>query len=353
MDTDNYWKLYNRTRTGGQPRKFLYSTVVENQSSLWMSAVSPLENRNICIRHADMAQSYQLEAVWQGSQHPDDEIVLQSHDYFDMILVVQGELEIMIETGRFRFETGDAVLLNRNTRNYIFQGQDAAFMALCLSKEYLSEWPQGREMLVNKHRKTGVFFARNLQSDLDDNKDYMEYRLYHGAAGDEAIGMMNDIFSELHKRAPGYTHVLRGLVFRLFGILENGQAYQTLYVNLGCAASRDLVDEIKRYLSHVKRRVTRDELSNQFHYSRNYIAKVFAKYTGESLQDYNRRIYLNEAKRLLTESRRNISEIAEQVGFVNRTQFYTLFREYTGMSPQEYRTSVRSPGQDERKNADH
>lgn len=67
------------------------------------------------------------------------------------------------------------------------------------------------------------------------------------------------------------------------------------------------------------------------------LANMFAKAGGRSpIQIIHERIVL-EAKRLLTYSDKNISEITRELGYSDPTTFYKLFRKHTGDSPQNYR----------------
>ena len=67
------------------------------------------------------------------------------------------------------------------------------------------------------------------------------------------------------------------------------------------------------------------------------LANLFAKAGGRSpIQIIHERIVL-EAKRLLTYSDKNISEITRELGYSDATTFYKLFRKLTGESPQSYR----------------
>jgi len=46
---------------------------------------------------------------------------------------------------------------------------------------------------------------------------------------------------------------------------------------------------------------------------------------------------MNEAKRLLRETKKNVVSVALDVGYANPSHFAQLFRRETGLSPSDYR----------------
>ena len=55
-----------------------------------------------------------------------------------------------------------------------------------------------------------------------------------------------------------------------------------------------------------------------------------------NFKTYINQFRINEAKRLMSESSLNISEIGYKVGFNSPTNFYRVFKSFTGVSPSEY-----------------
>jgi len=67
------------------------------------------------------------------------------------------------------------------------------------------------------------------------------------------------------------------------------------------------------------------------------LSKMYKKQTGISLKDYISEYRIEQAKILLRKSELLVSDVAEEVGFDNFTYFSTLFKKYTGMTPNQYR----------------
>ena len=56
-----------------------------------------------------------------------------------------------------------------------------------------------------------------------------------------------------------------------------------------------------------------------------------------SLFDYGMVFCMQAAGKRLAESKEAISEIAEDLGFSNRTHFYNIFKKHYGMTPKQFR----------------
>ena len=86
---------------------------------------------------------------------------------------------------------------------------------------------------------------------------------------------------------------------------------------------------------------TMEELSHEFSFGKTYISKYFVKACGYSIIDYFNMMKINEAKRLIRESRYNFFEISEMLLFSNSHYFSTIFKKHTGMTPTQYKNACK------------
>ena len=59
--------------------------------------------------------------------------------------------------------------------------------------------------------------------------------------------------------------------------------------------------------------------------------------TGLSYSDYIQKVRIDKACTMLAESREPIDQIIEQVGYRNKSFFYSIFLKQTGKTPSQYR----------------
>lgn len=93
--------------------------------------------------------------------------------------------------------------------------------------------------------------------------------------------------------------------------------------------------------SRIYDKFTMDELSRELSFGKTYISKYFSKVCGYTIIDYFNMMKINEAKRLIRESKYNFFEISEKMAFSNSHYFSTLFKKHTGMTPTQYKKSCK------------
>ncbi len=80
-----------------------------------------------------------------------------------------------------------------------------------------------------------------------------------------------------------------------------------------------------------------DELVERFHYSKEYIIRLFKRTAGVSPYQYYLSLRLGRACDMLKKNEYTIAEIAEKSGYGTAASFAKVFRKKFGISPAEYR----------------
>lgn len=105
------------------------------------------------------------------------------------------------------------------------------------------------------------------------------------------------------------------------------------------AEEHALCQQIDEYIrEHYREPIGRDELAALLHYSQNYLSKIFRTQMGMSFRDCVNHYRIEEAKRLLTGTSRNIGDIALEIGFESMAYFSTVFKKHCGMTPAQWRS---------------
>jgi two-component system response regulator YesN len=92
--------------------------------------------------------------------------------------------------------------------------------------------------------------------------------------------------------------------------------------------------------THYQDDLTLTQMAEYTGVSISHFSSLFKRYTGESLVSYINEVRVEKAKELLRNSYDKIYLIAEKVGFSSQPYFIRVFRNVTGMSPNEYRKSM-------------
>lgn len=108
-------------------------------------------------------------------------------------------------------------------------------------------------------------------------------------------------------------------------------------------AGTDAGKEIVTYIHEMYQKpLTQSEVAEYFHYSKEYFCRVFKKYTGVTFKQYLTGIRLMNAVKLLNATEKNMSEIAQETGFSDESQFIACFRSHYQQTPGHYRRELRS-----------
>lgn len=116
---------------------------------------------------------------------------------------------------------------------------------------------------------------------------------------------------------------------------ENGQYQQTLQSSL-LARIRQIVRENLGNPALSLKWIAK----NKLFMNEDYLSKLFARQTGEHFSHFVTCLRVEEAKRQLAGSEIRIVDLAQQLGFENNVSYFsTVFKNYTGLTPGEYRKS--------------
>lgn len=103
-----------------------------------------------------------------------------------------------------------------------------------------------------------------------------------------------------------------------------------------------VVEQMKRYIDeHLKEDLSRKTLAGMVFLSEDYISKLFMNTTGVSIPGYVASRRMCKAQEYLQYSGLSVSKIALEVGYCNFSYFSKTFRDYTGCTPNEYRSRMK------------
>lgn len=83
-------------------------------------------------------------------------------------------------------------------------------------------------------------------------------------------------------------------------------------------------------------------LAEAVYLSSSHLARTFKKYAGKSINEYIHEIRIQEAKRLLLETKHSVEKIGMAVGYNNIQSFLRNFKKRVGISPNDFRQNNKS-----------
>lgn len=144
------------------------------------------------------------------------------------------------------------------------------------------------------------------------------------------------------------SHNMQAIVNTLYSINDVQTYYKQFFVNMAgmlhsknVYANRDVVDQVKIYISHnYRKNLTRDFVASLFYVNSSYLSQIFKKRTGMKFIDYLNDVRIERARELLADTDRKMYQIAKAVGYENTKYFFRIFKKKTGMTPEQYRESA-------------
>lgn len=151
------------------------------------------------------------------------------------------------------------------------------------------------------------------------------------------------VISEIYKSSPtGYRSLYRQTnVEQIVGWLANfGERLSAYFEEKRKDYKNHIVIHVKKYISsHVRERLSLNEVAAIFGISPNYLSQLFGKYNDTGFNEYVNSCKIGESKKLLAEGNYKVYEIAETLGFESAFYFSKVFKKIEGVSPTEYQNA--------------
>ncbi len=275
---------------------------------------------------------------------------LHLHDYFELLVVLEGTVSQMIEDKEYFYTPGSCCLINRSLyhlENYtgkakiLFIGFSVDFIRELFDHCSVADFPQEKEILDSD-------FYHFIMDDIKNpgSKAYLDF--IPSLGNQTSVQMLHNINTSimevmLHPTF-GATHQIKGLFSFLIASLSNPEYFHCSKILLEENSDILIFARISHLIEEKNGRITRSELARQLNYSGDYINRIINKFTGLCLFDYSMNFCMKKAADELIHSDRTIGEIATKLQFSNRTHFYKLFKKRYGVTPKEYRFKNKEAG---------
>lgn len=269
---------------------------------------------------------------------------LHIHDYFELLIVLEGTVSQMIEDKEYFYTPGSCCLINRSlyhledysgSARVLFIGFSVDFIKELFEHCNVADFPQEKEILDSE-------FYHFIMDDMKSpgSKAYLDFiPAFGNQTSTNVLHSINTSIMEvmLHPTF-GATHQIKGLFSLLIANLSNPAYFHCSKILLEENSDVLIFARISHLIEEKNGRITRGELSRQLNYSGDYINRIINKFTGLCLFDYSMNFCMKKAADELIHSDKTIGEIATELHFSNRTHFYKLFKEKYGVTPREYRS---------------
>lgn len=221
------------------------------------------------------------------------------HQCFEIIVVLDGVMEVTVDGREHRLEAGHATL--------IFPNQIHAMRS-----------SHCRHLLV-------IFSPRLVQA--------YDSRLVNRVPENNAFRPDGYLVEGLSKLDQAGKETRKGILYALCGQFDMGACYR--------GRGTDTKNLLYRIFSYVEERYAEEctlgAMAEELGYDYSYLSRYFKKAVGISFNDYVNHYRLSQSCYLLENSDRSILQCAMESGFSSIRSFNRNFKEQFGISPAQYR----------------
>jgi AraC-like DNA-binding protein len=99
-----------------------------------------------------------------------------------------------------------------------------------------------------------------------------------------------------------------------------------------------ILKNVVQYINeHIHEKITVAELTQMTKWKSQHFQRVFTQFIGMNPNEYIKIKKIEKAKAMLVETDQSICDIVDDLGYKSQSNFFTLFKTLTGMSPESYR----------------
>ena len=258
----------------------------------------------------------------------------ERHDFWEMVFIDSGNAKVIADDKEFSLKQGEAFFHKPNELHTIYTDDEFANSAI-ISFECKSRAIK---------QLGGKIFS------FDDYEKSLLNKIVHEAKI-SYVDKLNDVYlTKMTKRmsAPfGGEQIIKNNAELLIVSLlrkEESQYKTTDDFSLNLSSNK-IVDSVQSILLDKldnAENINLDEISYRLGFSKSYIKSQFKKQTGSSVIQYYIDLKIDRAKKLLSQQKFTVSEIADSLGFSSVYYFSRQFKLHTDMSPTEYVNSIKA-----------
>ena len=214
-------------------------------------------------------------------------------------------------------KTGDAIFIPSNSWNKPDWDTNCSVLSILFGRRQLGL------SFVSKHKGESTFY--------DIQKYSIQTR--SGFAMDNILGALNSLARENHKKPMDELLLQALLQYTL--VMLNAPAEQPQN------RVQDLYQGICIYIQeNFHRPINRESIALRFSISANHLSRLFRQQGHMTLADYITLVRVERAKFMLKKYNFKLNNVALRCGFNDVNYFCRVFKQRTGRTPTDYRTSI-------------
>ncbi len=243
------------------------------------------------------------------------------HDSIEIIFVLEGTINVSIESGNYIVEEGEIEIINCDEAHSIHSQVENRVIVFHMDPNFFEKY-------FNDIRN--IFFYTNSSEDwAQEEEKYYILRKYLSIIACEAI-----------QKGEKYEDFIEDtMVDLLYHLINN--FHQLIYDKDDFKVKDEQFeryDRIVRYIyTNYKNKISLQDIAKREFLSSDYLSHEIKNNFGYSFKDFLNLTRVEESVKLLLETDKTISEISEELGFSHTRYFNKHFKKHYNCTPMQYR----------------
>ena len=255
------------------------------------------------------------------------------HSFFEILYVYSGMVTQKINGESVNLNKGDICMVSPGVEHSLGVFDDSVVINILIKK---STFNDTFFEILRSNNVLSSFFVKILNS-----KKYNNYIVFHTNEDYKIKEAMLNMYKEFIENEIYNEKILNNMLMIFFAYILR---YHEKDVELPNEINHetDKIIEILNYIQDNYTTVTLSSLSNEFHFTIQYLSKIIKNYTGKTFIEIVQKIKMDKASTFLLNTNFTVTDISYMVGYDNKEHFIITFKKNFGLSPTQYRKSMQN-----------
>lgn len=257
-----------------------------------------------------------------------------THDFVEIEYIWNGSGHQIINGTNYFVERGDLLFFNFGDVHEYYPDKEIGIINCLINPRFFGD------ELVNSENAMDIL-TLTLFKDFSGTIEDIPHKIkFLGRDLIELEAIMEFMGNEFKDKLPGYMTALKGyanvLLTKIFRV-QKKQNSHSIYGDID-----RITPQVLKYIEeNYNKKLSLKELASSSFYNPSYFSRVFKECFGKTLTQYINEKRINETTRLIKETDFSMEEIGNMVGIRDKKQFYKTFKEYTGLTPNAYKKTIK------------
>ena len=263
------------------------------------------------------------------------EVPMHIHNYIELSYVYSGNITETIKNKAITLKEGQICIVDTGVPHSILPTKEEDIIInILMRKEYFTT--SFLSMLSSK----GII-SEFLVTAVSNKKDHDNYIIFNSDNNKRISNLMKELLCEYFEKSLYSDEIIDCYMILIFIELMKVFQYDANQAHTNSSGSLSIID-ILQYLEENYMTCTLVSTAEHFNFHPNYLSSLIKKTTNKSFKELIQAQKLTRSSILLSNSDIPIYEIANEIGYQNLNFFYKKFKDYFGVTPNEYRQKCNS-----------